>query len=97
MSTETETQYFDTMDIYVAAALEALGMKFHSLVQTGNGRKYLFRFHREEGIDDKVRLFWKNKLQVPALSYMNAMRSMKSRLYNDTEKSGWQRPDQRGG
>lgn len=96
MST-AENEFFDTMDIYVASALEALDVKFHSMVVVPNGKKAVFRFYNEPGIDDKVRQFWKNQLMVPALSYMNAIRSMKARLYNDPEKKGWQKPDQRGG
>jgi len=73
---------WDTMDMYLAAALEASGVQFEEVVPIkSNARKSVFRFTYQDDIEDLMRKYWANELFVDALKYANAVRTMKSRIW----------------
>jgi len=77
-------EYFKTFDLGTAAALMVYGYELDSLVRD-NPRKVEFVFRkdgRKKGISDIVEEYFADKLEVPALSFFNAIKTLKNRIYS---------------
>lgn len=71
--------YFSTTDLALAAAISLYFPL--DLVDKSNPSKCKFLFVREDGLDQLVESFWRGDLLVKPLDYFNAIKLLKSRLY----------------
>lgn len=80
MAYPNENYVFETSDLSLVAALITHGAKIVS-VERNNGPRATFYIRREKGLDGLVEAFWAHALQVEPLTYFNALKEAKSRLY----------------
>jgi len=74
---KTQT-FWETTDFYFTAFLVTMGHKMISAKSLG--KKMIFGFPSDPNIDALARSFYNNEIQVPVLSYVNALRTVKSYL-----------------
>lgn len=48
-----------------------------------NPRKAIFLFKRDEGFDELLESYWKQRLKVEPQAYFNQLKAIKSRLYGE--------------
>lgn len=82
MSIFQSENYFTTPDLGLASALVALGFTVSHLDKQ-NPRRVEFFFEHSKELDDCVQAYWASTLDVIALTYFNAMRMLKSRIYRE--------------
>ncbi len=75
-----ESELLQTSDIAFASALYCLGYELDSVDRTE--QKAVFIFQRDKHMDEISIAFWSRKLEIDALTYFNAIKHVKSRLYN---------------
>lgn len=74
-------EYFETSELSLAATLICFGYSLDSLNKT-NPSKVIFIFKRDKNLDQIVQDFWgRKKVLVDPLSYSEATRYLKSRIY----------------
>ena len=74
---ETErNENFKTSDIYFAAYLKVAGVQFNGT--TRDGGRVFFLFEMGEGMRDLKSQFFNRIAKVPALTYADEIRNMKS-------------------
>lgn len=78
----SNTQQFSSYDLGLAASLVCNGFPVDFLDKS-NPRKVEFYFQRADGLDQTIQMYWANQLQVPALSYFNALKMLKNRIYSE--------------
>lgn len=68
-----------TTDLGTCVALQAAGLEaeFHR----SNGRRVVFHFQNADRAKALEQMFWKEELQVDALSFFVAMKNTKSRIH----------------
>lgn len=76
-----ENDFYKTTDLALAGALYVCGYHIEALDRTDPAR-VVFLIRREENLDDIVRLFLTHELQLDPLAYFNALKELKTRLYN---------------
>jgi len=77
--TYTETEKYRTSDLYFSAYLKTAGVPF--LTTERNGRKVIFVFERSSSIKDLKREYFNRTARVPALTFVDEIRSLKSLTY----------------
>ncbi len=82
MSNYSVNDYFNTFDLGLSAALVSLGFPIDHLDKS-NARKVEFVFLRVDGLDQAIQSYWSNSLSVSALSYFNATKMIKNRIYSE--------------
>lgn len=76
-----DKEYFETSELSLAATLICFGYSLDSLNKI-NPSKVIFIFKRNKNIDQIVQDFWRRKkILVDPLSYSEATRYLKSRIY----------------
>ncbi len=75
-----ETELYKTSDIAIASALYCLGYAIDTVDKSEP--KAVFIFERDKPLDEITAAFWSRKLELDALTYFNAIKQVKSRLYN---------------
>lgn len=73
------TEVFETTHLSLAGAI-CLYFPLDS-IDKSNPSKSKFLFVREDGLDQLVEGFWRGDLLVKPLDYFNAIKLLKSRLY----------------
>jgi hypothetical protein len=73
---------FSSYDLGLAASLVCSGFPVDYLDKS-NPHKVGFFFQRIDGLDQAIQLYWADQLQVPALSYFNAIKMLKNRIYSE--------------
>lgn len=73
---------FQSYDLGACAALVSVGYELISLDKT-NPRKVLFIFQNEHGIEQTVKDYWSDKLQVNARSMFDNIRMLKNQIYSE--------------
>jgi hypothetical protein len=74
--------YFTTYDLGLSAALTAVGYSLDHLDKT-DSRKVKFIFERQDHLDTAIQQYWANDLPIPALTYFNALKLLKNRIYSE--------------
>jgi hypothetical protein len=77
---------FVTQNLALAAALQACSTaKLHSIDLTSSGGRATFVFDTSHDTDfeKKVDLFWSKNLLIDTATYFDALKSIKSRLYEE--------------
>lgn len=69
-----------THDLGLAAALVSCGFKLCTTNRDRNGRVY-FAFKQVEYLAEAINEYWANTLNVPARSYSDNIKMLKSRIY----------------
>lgn len=77
--------HYKTSDLYFSAYLKTAGVPFLSTER--EGRKVIFVFERVEGIKDLKREYFNRTAKVPALTFVDEVRSLKSLTYLTREDS----------
>jgi hypothetical protein len=80
---DTETiKYFSTFDLGCSAALISLGFELYSLNKE-NPHKVQFIFYRENDIENVVKDYWSDRLEVKARTFFNNIKMLKNRIYSE--------------
>lgn len=77
-----EQKYFSTSELALCAALICLDFSLDSLDKT-NPQRTVFIFERSEGLDQAISKFWQRELLIEPLSFFEAQRYLKSRIYEN--------------
>lgn len=80
MSTMEDRQY-RTSDLYYAAFLKVAGVRFMETTRV-NGRVF-FIFEVQEGLRDLKNQYYSRTAKVPALTYADEVKTMKTLTYAD--------------
>lgn len=75
---------YKTSDLYFAAYLKAVGMVL--LKTEKEGHKVIFVFEKKESFKDLKREYFNRTSRVPALTFVDEIRSMKSLTYMAKEE-----------
>lgn len=81
MKTIKENEFYRTTDLSLSTALCVCGYQIEVMDRSDPSR-VVFIFRRNEFLDDVVRLFLAHELKVDAGTYFNALKNIKTRLYN---------------
>jgi hypothetical protein len=84
--TYAETEKYRTSDLYFSAYLKTAGVPF--LTTERDGRKVIFVFERSNSIKDLKREYFNRTARVPALTFVDEIRSLKSLTYITIEDFG---------
>jgi len=76
-----ENDFYKTTDLALAGAIYVCGYPLEAMDRHDPSR-VVFVFRRNEFLDDVVRLFLTHELKIEPLSYFNALKEIKTRLYN---------------
>lgn len=76
---------YKTSDLYFAAYLKTLGMEL--LKTETKGRKVVFVFEKIEAFKDLKREYFNRSSRVPALTFVDEIRSLKALTYMTREES----------
>ena len=76
------TRYFTTYDLGLSAALVAAEFTLDHLDKSMPG-KVMFVFSRTVGLDTAIQNFWSRTFSVDAMTYFNALKLLKNRIYSD--------------
>jgi hypothetical protein len=79
---EDDTKVFSSYDLGASSALSALGYKLLK-IDKGQGSKSLFLFESSEELIESAQMYWRGELQVDALTYFNAIKTIKNQLYSN--------------
>lgn len=79
-----ENTEFKTTDFGLASLLYAKKIPFVCLLPTDKPKQYLFVFEDTKDVLILANDFWHEKTTVEPISFMNAQRELKRRLYSDT-------------
>lgn len=81
----SEENKYRTSDLYFSAYLKAAGVAF--LTTERDGRKVIFVFERTDSLKDLKREYFNRSAKVPALTFVDEIRSLKSLTYITREDS----------
>lgn len=73
--------HYETNNLGLATALVAIGSKLVRIDKTTPTRA-IFVFEDDGKIEQLVEEYWSNSLAVPALTYFDVIKQLKSRLYS---------------
>lgn len=81
--TETlqEKDYFKSSDICLSSALSCLGYQIEA-IDKQNPSKAVFYIKRDEALDSLIQRYFIHKLRVEPVSFFNALKEIKTRIYN---------------
>ncbi len=77
---EKEDSYFETTDISLANTLYYFGFKIES-INKNNPTRAVFIFDKSKELDALTQGFWSHSLQVEPLAFLNSLKEVKTRLY----------------
>jgi hypothetical protein len=77
-----ENDFYKTTDLALAGVLYVSGYPIEAM-DRHNPSRTVFIFKRNEFTDDIVRLFLTHGAKVDPLTYFNALKEIKTQLYND--------------
>jgi hypothetical protein len=77
------TTFYKTSDPYFAAFLRVAGVPFHDVEREGGRAYFLFDDQGPALMRDYRRQYFADEAKVPAHSYSQAIRTMKSLVYAD--------------
>lgn len=74
-------EYYESSDIALSTTLSL----YYPLevVDRSNPQKALFVFKRDQQIDQLINSYWRGELKVNPLRYFQALKTLKSRLYEN--------------
>jgi hypothetical protein len=81
MKAISEKDFFRSSDLCLSAVI-SMDYPVEELDKTYPG-KVIFLFRRENGLDEVVRAFWDGKLQIEPRAYFDAIKSLKTRIYQE--------------
>jgi len=73
-----------TKDLYISSMLYAKGREFIGLNKSG--RSYWFIFRDNTTCEKLVSEYWQGKVTVDALSFVEAIRTLKNFIFSESEK-----------
>ena len=76
-----EKDFLKSSDISLLSALCVCGYTIQKIERQDSG-KALFWMEKDEQIDDLIQRFFDHKLKVDALGFFNALKEIKTRIYN---------------
>lgn len=79
LKTKNANEYFESSDLSLVAALCCYGAVIESVDRSK--QRAVFYMRREKGMTSLVQAFYEHTLQVEPLSYFQALRESKTRLY----------------
>ncbi len=79
---EDDIKVFSSYDLGASSALNALGYKIIK-IDKEHGSKALFLFESSEELIESAQMYWRGDLQVDALTYFNAIKTIKNQLYSN--------------
>jgi len=79
---EATGKEFRTSDLYFAAYLKVAGVGFKGTTKEGN--RVFFMFESTDGIPDLKTQYFNRFAKVPALTFVDEIRSMKGLTYMET-------------
>lgn len=82
MRRESTSNLYATSDLSLASAL-SLYFPLWAVDKDNPNKKAEFVFKREPGLDELVEAFWRRQLQVEPLTYFQALKAIKSQLYEN--------------
>jgi hypothetical protein len=74
-------ELYASSDLSLISALYLYGYEIDS-IDKENPRKAVFCVKRDERLNEVLQAYFSNSLKVNALTYFNAIKAVKSRLYN---------------
>lgn len=74
----TETEFFSTTDLPLAATLICLG--YNCDVDSSNNIRAKFYFKNSEKLEQDIKNFWTNEIKVSPKDFSNAQRDLKARI-----------------
>ena len=81
MNTEIHHQLFESADLALVAFL-SLSFPIES-INKSNPRKAIFNFVQTAELNKQVKAYWRGETRVEPRAYFDALRRIKSRLYED--------------
>ncbi len=76
-------EFYRTSDLYFAAFLRVAGVPFVDVERDGNRAHFLFEDQGAGAMREYRRQFFADEAKVPAQSYGQMIRTMKSLVYSD--------------
>lgn len=73
---------FSSYDLGASAGLVCAGYKLLG-IDKDQGAKALFLFENTEEVVEAAQMYWRGELQVNALAYFNALKTIKNQLYSN--------------
>jgi hypothetical protein len=74
--------YYWSSDLSLCCALVTLGYQIETIERDGSSNRAIFVIMRDDDLDTKIKLFFKNQLKLDALSYFNNLKNLKTRIFN---------------
>lgn len=74
------SSFFSSSEFALCASLVALGFTLDS-IDKNNTQKVTFNFKRTQDLDEAIQKFWNRQLLIEPISYFEAQRYLKSRIY----------------
>ena len=75
---------FSTFDLGLANTLTTLKYELIKLDKT-DPKKVRFIFKETKDIEQTMLKYWNNEITVPALTFFNNLKTLKNRIYSDSE------------
>ncbi|OGC59851.1 hypothetical protein A3A70_03045 [candidate division WWE3 bacterium RIFCSPLOWO2_01_FULL_42_11] len=79
-NSDYDNGYFTSSELSLCAALITLGFPLYSLDKT-NPQKAVFVFKYTPDLDKTIEEFWSKQLRIEPISFFEAQRFVKSRIY----------------
>lgn len=79
LNQKIKTDYFQTPDLALCAALCCLDYQIEKIEKTG--QRAIFFITKDEKIDEFIKNFWAHQLKVDALGFFNSIKEIKTRIY----------------
>lgn len=76
-----ESDFYATSDLSLAATLQCYGYHIEA-VDKNNPAKVIFLIRRDEQLDTLVQMYFTHQLQVEPITFANALKEIKTRIYN---------------
>jgi len=83
---DVNTEMYGTSDLGLVSALVVLGYKIESNNELDENDKYkrrkIIKFKNTDQLRQDVELYWKDELDVPALTYFQTIKNIRTRIQN---------------
>lgn len=76
-----ESDSYRTSDLNLAATLQCSGYRIEA-VDKNNPSKVIFLIKRDGQLDALVQMYFTHQLQVEPIAFANALKEIKTRIYN---------------
>ena len=76
-----DENYYSTSDLALAASILCLDYKLETLDRK-DSRRAVFIFNRDEALNNVLDAYWGDNLAVNPRTYFDALKSLKTRLYD---------------